>query len=330
MKSRLLSVTSLIIGTALFVYLLKQTGIAEILARVRSLGAGFGLILALSAFRHLARSYAWLRCMSDDDRSVGIWAVLRARLAGEAMADLTAAGPVIGEPIKIGQLRGKIGLVALASSLAVENLAYAISSGLLVLSGMLALLLLFAVGDSLRVASLLAIGLTTLLLLSAWFALKHRWQVISVSLSFLFALIHRPFRKIERVRELENYVFDFYGKRRADFYVVALCECTFHCAGVLEVFATLWLMTYPITVLNAFILEAVNRVLNIAFAFVPAMIGVDEAGTGMLANTLGLGAVAGVTLALIRKARMMVWIGLGLVSLLSGQKEKPSTNLRLP
>jgi hypothetical protein len=45
------------------------------------------------------------------------------------------------------------------------------------------------------------------------------------------------------------------------------------------------------------------------------MIGVDEAGTALLTNTLGLGTTAGVTLALVRKARMLVWIGLGLVFL---------------
>ncbi|MBS1809644.1 MAG: flippase-like domain-containing protein [Acidobacteria bacterium] len=321
MKSRLLSVVSLLIGIALFVHLLKQTGTAEILARVQAMGAGFLLILAISGTRQLARSYAWLRCMSDDDRRVGLWAVLRARLAGDALADLTAAGPVIGEPVKIAQLKGKIRLSNLASSLAVENLTYAISSGLLVLAGTLTLLVLFAVADNIRTASLLALLIVSVSLLTLLFSLTRRWKIFSTLMSSLVGFLPQLSTVLPRVHELENYIFDFYERRRADFLVVACCDFLFHLAGVLEIYATLYLIGFSATFINAFILEAVNRVMNIVFAFVPAMIGVDEAGTGLLTSILGLGTGAGIAIAIIRKARMFVWIGLGVIFLALGQKQ---------
>ncbi|HEX4949293.1 MAG TPA: lysylphosphatidylglycerol synthase domain-containing protein [Blastocatellia bacterium] len=312
MKSRLLSIISLIVGAVLFIYLLRQSGTAEVLARVRALGASFGLILAISALRQLARTYAWLRCLSDDARRVGFWAVLRARLAGDALADLTAAGPMLGEPIKIAHLKGRLSLTELASSLAVENLAYAVSAGLMVLAGALTLLTVFTVGDSVRTASLTALLLVMIMLLSVAATLKQRWRIVSGLVAALFAFFHRRYEKLSRVQELESYVFDFYARRRTDFVIVAACELTFHLAGIIEIYTTIFLLGFPVTWLTAFILEAVNRIINIVFAFVPAMVGVDEAGTGWLTNTLGLGLTAGVTLALVRKARMLVWIGLGL------------------
>ncbi|MBL8204773.1 MAG: flippase-like domain-containing protein [Blastocatellia bacterium] len=322
MKSRLLSIISLVIGAAIFIYLLKKTGTAEVVARVRALGVGFVLILTISAVRQFARAYAWLRCLSDDQRSVGLGAILRARLAGDAMADLTAAGPVIGEPIKIAQLKGKLSLTAIVSSLAVENLAYTISVCLMVLAGTLTLLTVFAVGDSIRNASLLALGLVSMLLLSVLVILKQRWRVVSSTLAIFLAFFNRAQEKLSRVHELEDYVFDFYAKRRVDFLIVALCELTFHLAGVIEIYVTLHLIGSPGSWVIAFILEAVNRVINIVFAFVPAMVGVDEAGTGLLTNVLGLGTTTGVTLAIVRKARMLVWIGLGFLFL-----SKPQTLL---
>jgi hypothetical protein len=314
-RSRLLSFVSFVIGIALFLYLLKQTGTAEIIARVRALGAGFLLILAISGLRQWARAYAWLRCLRAEQRRVGLWAILRARLAGDALADLTAAGPVLGEPIKIAQLRGQLSLPELVSSLAIENSAYTISACLLVLAGTVTLLTMFAVGDSLRIASLVALLFVSLLLLSVAVILKQRWRLVSSFIQVLFRFFQWEFARLPRVRELETNVFDFYSQRRADFLVVALCELMFHLAGVLEIYATLHLIGSPASLLIAFLLEAVNRVINIVFAFVPAMIGVDEAGTALLTNTLGLGTTAGVTLALVRKARMLVWIGLGLVFL---------------
>lgn len=326
MKHRFLSIISLLVGIALFIYFLRQSGTAEIIARMRAMGAGFLLILTLSLLRQFARAYAWLRCMSDNQRSIGWWAVWRARLAGDALADLTAAGPVLGEPIKIAQLKGKLSLLELASSLAVENLAYAVSACLMVMAGTLTLLAVFAVGDSVRAASLLALLLVSLLLFNVIVILKQRWRIISSFITALFGFFNWDYEKLYRVHELESYVFDFYAKRRADFLIVALCEFAFHGVGVLEIYATLHLIGSPTSLLIAFILEAVNRVLNIAFAFVPALVGVDEAGTGLLTNVLGLGTTAGVTLAIVRKARMLIWIGLGLLFLSTPQAKSHEHN----
>ncbi|MGH9330028.1 MAG: hypothetical protein ACRD09_06265, partial [Vicinamibacterales bacterium] len=65
------------------------------------------------------------------------------------------------------------------------------------------------------------------------------------------------------------------------------------------------------SILTSFVLEAVNRGINVIFRFVPIRLGVDEAGTALVARIIGLGAAAGVTLALVRKARVLVWSGIG-------------------
>jgi hypothetical protein len=67
--------------------------------------------------------------------------------------------------------------------------------------------------------------------------------------------------------------------------------------------------------LTAFILEVVNRTIMVLFKFVPLRIGVDEAGTELLARTLGLGAGVGVTMAIVRKVRMLVWTAVGVALL---------------
>src|SRR5262245_63030579 len=100
LRSRLLAVISALIGLALFIYVIKQTGLSEIASNLRSVGAGFLLILAVSSTRYLSRAMAWLRCMNPEERRVGFWALWRARLAGEAVGDLTF-GPVVAEPMRL-------------------------------------------------------------------------------------------------------------------------------------------------------------------------------------------------------------------------------------
>lgn len=53
--------------------------------------------------------------------------------------------------------------------------------------------------------------------------------------------------------------------------------------------------------------------INIVFNFVLARVGVDEVGLILLAQALRLSAEAGITLAIIRKARVLFWSALGLI-----------------
>ena len=52
-------------------------------------------------------------------------------------------------------------------------------------------------------------------------------------------------------------------------------------------------------------------VINIVFKFIPFRLGVDEAGTGMLAKALGFTPAIGASLAIVRKARDLFWTAVG-------------------
>ena len=88
-------------------------------------------------------------------------------------------------------------------------------------------------------------------------------------------------------------------------------------AGIAEIYVTLFFISKTVapTLLTAFILESVNRVINVVFKFVPLRTGVDEYGSGALAKVLGFTRASGVTLAIVRKARDIFWttIGVGLI-----------------
>lgn len=328
LRSRLLAVISALIGLALFIYVIKQTGLSEIASNLRAVGAGFLLILAVSATRYLSRSLAWLRCMNLEERRVGFWALWRARLAGEAVGDLTF-GPVVAEPMRLIALGDRLSLSSGISSLAVENIAYTVSSCLMVMAGTVALLASFGLNESMRTAAGLALAMVFALVAAPVVTISRRWKIGSNVASALAGIVARDEArrswieaKIDRLRELEDYVFDFYAKRPRDFFILVLCHAAFHLAGALEIYLTLRQMGLDVDFGAAFTFEAVNRAINMAFIFVPALVGVDEAGTGALVKAAGFDFDHGVTLALIRKIRMFFWIGVGLVFLASARNQK--------
>jgi hypothetical protein len=64
---------------------------------------------------------------------------------------------------------------------------------------------------------------------------------------------------------------------------------------------------------HAFLLESVSRLITVIFKLVPFMIGVDEAGAQFVGRTVALAAGVGVTLAIIRKGRILFWTAIGIV-----------------
>ena len=92
-------------------------------------------------------------------------------------------------------------------------------------------------------------------------------------------------------------------------------QLLYHLLAIAEAYLTLqWVSasTRP-TAVQAVVFETVNRFTTVAFKFVPFRIGVDEAAAGAIAPLVAVTAAAGVTLAVVRKARMLFWSAVGLL-----------------
>jgi hypothetical protein len=95
---------------------------------------------------------------------------------------------------------------------------------------------------------------------------------------------------------------------------VSILQAFFQVTAVAEVWLTLALIqTAGPTLLQAFLLEFANRVVTVAFKFVPMRVGVDELASAGMASLLGTAGTVGVTLAVVRKARVLCWTAAGLV-----------------
>src|SRR5262249_7096809 len=120
---------------------------------------------------------------------------------------------------------------------------------------------------------------------------------------------------VARVRDFETSTYDFVAGHPARLAVVLACEVAFHALSFAETYLTLWLLTGLSSPLAAFVLDTVNRIINVVFMMVPLRVGVAETGTGLVADAIGVGHPVGVTIGLVGKARVLSWavIGLGLL-----------------
>jgi len=179
------------------------------------------------------------------------------------------------------------------------------------------LLLSFTLPKALRYASLGALITTLVIIPAGYFLLRSESKFLSGTLKFFgrHGVATKLVLKIApRLQALEERIFGFYQRSRQSFLSIFALDMCFHLAGVAEVYATL-LFISPLapSLRQAFILESVNRIINVAFKFIPLRAGVDEGGTGQVSKVLGFGRQIGVTLAIIRKGRDIFWSAIGIV-----------------
>ena len=303
-------------GLALFALTLRRTGVDPILDGIGRVGVGFPAILALAGARLWLRAKAWTLC-TDHPAALPTAAAFRAVLAGDALGNLTPLGLLASEPAKAALVRRHVPLFTALSGIAIENLLYTVSVALVIVAGTAALLLTFDLPRTMRLASLGVMAAAVGSVAAGVVVLARGWRPLSGLVTGLARYVPRALRaRPDRLREIEDHVFGFHQHHPDRLGRVLALDAAFHTLGVAEIWLTLALLTGtwygPLTV---FVLEAVNRAITVAFKFVPLRLGVDEAGTEVLTRALGLASGLGVTMAIVRKARVLAWSAVGVVLL---------------
>ncbi len=305
-----------LLGLLLFAYAVRKAGVSQIIAGIQRLGAGFLLVLALSAVRQVVRSLAWTKCL-EPPHKLRFRDAFVARVMGDALGNIVPLASVaVSEPSKAAFVRHRVPLMAGLSALAIENIFYSFSVVLVIFSGMSTLLFSFSLPKPLRytaVGSLIAILVIVPL---GYLVIRNQWRFLSGTFTWLGKRVTgRSWIETAgaRAQTLEERIYGFYERNRGRFLSILALEICFHLAGIAEVYTTLSFISDTVapTLLTAFILESVNRVINVAFKFVPMRTGVDEYGSGLLAKVLGFTRATGVTLAIVRKARDVFWTTIG-------------------
>jgi hypothetical protein len=312
----LLGVAAAVVGTALFVFYVRRVGLGEIADDIQRLGWGFLGIVALGGFRFAARGMAWRSCVRGSHR-LGPWLAFRAVVAGDTVGNVvTLLSVLVSEPAKALFARDSEPVARTLPALAVENLFYALSAAFVIASGGLALAFRLRTSEVRWLVGVALVVVTLIVLVAVAHAII--WKRIRVASGF-FDLLER--RRSDggllshwsgRVRRVEDRIYGLYPREPRRLARLAGWELTFHALAVLEVYVVLSLISAVTpTALDAFLLESTNRFIQVAFKVVPMRIGVDEAGTATFAELLAFGSAAGVTLAIVRKARQLVWMAVG-------------------
>lgn len=315
---------ALIVGLALLAFLVWNVGFGDVLVHLRAIGWNAPLILApyLGIAWCDAKGWAYAIPPTSPARHAPTWRISLARLAGEAINNLTPTANVGGEPVKAYLLRSH-GLstdAGLASVVAAKT-ALTISQVIFILLGLPFFLHRL---DWVREGWWLVIPL--LALAYGFVALLVRWQrqgLLGMVVRRLQRLLPRWQRLEawkERAQHIDLHLLEFYNGNQQGFFVSILYHFFGWMLGAFELWFFLYLMRVPVSPIDALIIESMVQPITAAGLIIPGALGVQEAGGVFLCRLLGLNDGVGLTLMTLKRLREAVYnlIGLAVIVHVTG------------
>ncbi|HST53662.1 MAG TPA: ABC transporter permease [Pyrinomonadaceae bacterium] len=313
-------ILAFVFGVTLLFFLVRAVGVAPIFDALRQIGVGFLLLLVIAGLRHVLRTISMSLAVAPEHRRFTFWEAYTTRLAGETISFFTFTGPVLGEATKAAILRKRVPLASGVQALAVDNLLYNLSVALFISTGACVMLLTYdlPVGARLPLV-IIAAGMTLVIVVVAAAVVSDVMPVTAAVDFFIRRDIKREWfgSKREHFHEVESNVYDFYKHRPVAFFTMFSCDLGAHATTAAEVYIILAMLSFEPTARVAYIIDSLTKVVNLVFGFVPATIGVYEGGTGFILHSLGYAVATGVTIGIVRKASMIVWALIGLLSLVT-------------
>jgi uncharacterized protein (TIRG00374 family) len=308
---------------------LSAGGLLGLLALAHHVGAGslvaavsriawwqFVLVCLVHGVSVAADTVAW-RYVIARGQQVPFRRLLAAKFAGEAVNVVTALGSVGGEATKAWLLRRDVPYEASIPSLIVAKTSLVLAQALLLLVGTLVAwmtgiagsTLLFAMG-ALLVVEVAGVG---------GFLLVQVTGVVGKAARLL------PWARASgsHAQRLDEALRGFYRREWRSFLLSTALHFVGWVIAALEALLILRSLALPASPVTATILEALGSGVRFATFFMPASLGPLEGSNAAAFTALGWAASAGLAFSLVRRARQGVWIGVGVVILLTAWRPGP-------
>ena len=292
-----LSMLAAVLGAAILVFVIAHMKLAVFVSQLRAVRAALPIVLGLSFCRLLLQTAAWLQVLRKEGIRVGPGDLLGIRLASQSLGYLTMLGALISEPMKVKLLQGPVDRAATATL--VDDAVYWTTSALFGLIGCACIVLLTAHTRQF-VAS------TVMILVFCGFLVFVTRRMPALSL-ICDRLQGREPSWLRRAASVERAVREYRMEQptlvRQMFAIDLLCQLLL----TFEVIAVLWSLQLPIHPTAALSIDGFTRITKMASCWIPARLGADEAGAISAFSVAGLSPMLGLTLALTRRSRDLLW-----------------------
>ena len=317
----MLKLSLLIVGLLTLTFIVWHIGPGQIYEAAAQLGPVALLVMLIpSVIMYVIDAYGWKVTLGPSAKGIPFWRVLAIRTAGEVVNMTTPAAYVGGEPLKAYLLKKQhVPMVEGLASVIIAKTTMTIAEVLFILLGIaLGMWLLSGNGSSSQTVAAALVSVGLLAFGTAAFVFVQRQGLCTWLLGFLrkigLKIAYLEARE-EQLRSLDRTILAFYRDNRPAFYSSTGLFFLGWMAEALEVYVIIYYLGGPAMALSAISIGAVSVFIKGGTFFIPGSLGAQDGGNMLLLSAFGYSDVTGITFALLRRFRELVWIGIGLICL---------------
>ncbi len=308
----------LAIGFYILYVTVKTVGLENILSKIGELRWRLLPLLVIYPFIFLFDTIGWSFAFPKSlPRHVPFWDLYRIRIIGETMnAVIPWAASLGGEPVKAELLKTRYGIPLSEgyASILIVHTTFWISLNIFVIGALTVTLKTIPLSPILWQSVLIflfVLGIIAILLvIGLHFGIFKKVHSFGEPLKWWG---EQSLEKKNQFLKLDDEIKKFYTSDPRRFFASIFFNFLGWFTGTLEVYWIAVILNIPIGFTGAWLIEALIQVLRIVTFIIPSSIGAQEGGIVLIFLEFGFEKSVGLTFAIIRRMREIVWIGLGLV-----------------
>lgn len=305
------------IGLIVFIYLIIEFGLDNIVINIEKIGWWFIPIVAVWGIVYLFNSLAWYIILNGKKNSLKFIDILSVSISGFAINYITPFINLGGEPYRVMAVKESMGIHNSVSSVILYRMIHILGSFLFWFTGIIIVALLLPLSQEFRIV--LYIISAILIALILFFFSRHKKGIFNSILNliskfkFLKSLNNKLKKRKNSLLLIDKQITDLYLNRKKAFYTALLSEYTGRLIGSFEFYFILIAIGLNAKIIQAFFINAGSSIIMNALFFVPFELGTREGSLYLVLESLGFTAGLGIFIAIVNRIREFFWILIGLL-----------------
>lgn len=306
----------LVIGLAVLAVVVARIDVIEVGTMVRQVGFGLAAVVALYFAAFVIDSFTWQMALVEVPLDFRwLYRAWKVRMVGEVFNTVLPAAGMGGEPVKAVLLKKYYGI------------GYREGTASLILGktiNMVSLVLFLGIGFALMIRQpalsgsyklVAGLGLAVFVMAILVFVAVQRYRITSIAGTWIasWPVGRRIDAVLHHIHDMDERLVTFYTRYRLRFLLAVVLAWINWAMGALEVYIIMIFLGHPISLADAWIIEAVTQLVRTGTFFIPGSIGVQEGSFLVLYAAITGTPALGVAVAVIRRLREILWLLWGMV-----------------
>jgi len=323
---KVLKLAGLALGIGLLYMFVRNSSLEAIWAQLSTIGWKFIFLIGVSFVSYFLVTIAWRQSFLEAPRGIGIMRLFVLRLIGESLAQINPTNVIAGDTLKAVMLRRKgVPYQSSIVSLTISRFLIVLSSVALMAIGVYIFL------DHIQALAsqnmIIIMTLTMVAILLILFSLLHTGRGLFGLpvriMTSLFPHSDKVSTLAESLRLIDEELTEFYRRKKLSFFSAFWLSFFHRITGAGEFYVILIFLGIDISFFSCVAIEIGVMVFKALGSFIPGQIGIEEYGNKVMLGFVNVpGSEIWITVSILRRARQLFWIGLGVIlfSLMMGKK----------